>query len=197
VEVRSGPIETSKAIQSYGVIDGGGETMRYAWSRLTHKFSVRRQSEKAACVDLLPKPKPQIFVGHNRYRKDLLEKCPVDLLVVERGTFHHPPTSLERRHLYPFLYQRQVLGDPYLTPYSGGRGNSIEEKFWSLHCYRRGARSHVSRGGKFGHHRFKQATQAQVYEHARWRYRRSSEAIDVIYREWNPVDRIQITLNCH
>jgi hypothetical protein len=95
VEVRAGPIETSKTIQSYGVIDGGGETMRYAWSRLTHKFSVRRQSETAAFADLLPKPKPQIFVGHNRYRKDLLEKCPVDLLVVERGTFHHPPTSLE------------------------------------------------------------------------------------------------------
>jgi hypothetical protein len=102
-----------------------------------------------------------------------------------------------KAHLYPFLYQRQGLGDPYLTPFSGAKGNSIEEKFWSLHCYRRGARSHVSRGGKFGHHRFKKATHAQVYEHARWRYRRSSEAMDVIYREWNPVDRIKITLNCH
>jgi hypothetical protein len=70
--------------------------MRYAWSSLIHKFSVRRQSEKAPSVDLLPSSNPQIFVGHNRYRKDLLEKCPVDLLVVERGTFHQPPTSLER-----------------------------------------------------------------------------------------------------
>jgi hypothetical protein len=102
-----------------------------------------------------------------------------------------------RAHLYPFLYSRQALGDPYLTPFSGEKGNSIEEKFWSLHCYRRGARSHVSRGGKFGLHRFKKATQVQVYEHARWRRRRSSEAIDAIYREWNPIDRIQLTLYCH
>jgi hypothetical protein len=63
--------------------------------------------------------------------------------------FAHPDGSpwtsryFRKAHLYPFLYQRQVLGDPYLTPYSGGRGNSIEENFWSLHCYRRGARSHV------------------------------------------------------
>ena len=100
-------------------------------------------------------------------------------------------------HLYPFLYSRQAHGDPYLTPFSGEPGNSIEEKFWSLHCYRRGARSHVSRGGKFGHHRFKKATHDQVYEHARWRKRRSSEAIDVMYRAWTPIDRIKLTLYCH
>jgi hypothetical protein len=110
-----------------------------------------------------------------------------------------PWTSLyfRKAHLYPFLRRRQALGDPYLTPFSGEKGNSIEEKFWSLHCYRRGARSHVSRGGKFGHHRFQKATKDQVYEHARWRYRRSSEAIDAVYREWTPLDRIKITLYCH
>jgi hypothetical protein len=110
-----------------------------------------------------------------------------------------PWTSLyfRKAHLYPFLRRRQALGDPYLTPFSGEKGNSIEEKFWSLHCYRRGARSHVSRGGKFGHHRFHKATKDQVYEHARWRYRRSSEAIDAVYREWTPLDRIKITLYCH
>jgi hypothetical protein len=100
-------------------------------------------------------------------------------------------------YLYPSLSRQQALGDPYLVPFDGSPGNSIAEKFWSLHCYRRGARSHVSRGGKFGRHRFKKATSDQVYEHARWRYKRSSEPIDVMYREWTPLDRVKLTLYCH
>lgn len=102
-----------------------------------------------------------------------------------------------KTYLYPSLYRQQALGDKYLTPYTGGPGNSIEDKFWSLHCYRRGGRSHVSRGGHFGQHRFRKATKEQIYEHARWRLRRSNEAIDVIYREWTARDRIKITLWCH
>jgi hypothetical protein len=100
-------------------------------------------------------------------------------------------------YLYPSLSRQRVRGDPYLVPFDGSPGNSLPEKFWSLHCYRRGARSHVSRGGKFGRHRFKKAATDQVYEHARWRYKRSSEAVDVMYREWTPLDRIKLTLYCH
>ncbi len=65
-----------------------------------------------------------------------------------------------------------------------------------LHCCRRGARGQVSRGGIFGRHRFRKALKSQVYEHGRWRWRRSSEEIDVIYRVWTPLERIQITLYC-
>jgi hypothetical protein len=116
--------------------------------------------------------------------------------------FTHPDgtpwTSIyfRTRHLYPSLRRQQVAGDPYLRPFTGGTAGTIESKYWSLHCYRRGARSHVSRGGKFGRHRFRRATNPQVYEHARWRYRRSSEAVDVMYREWTPRDRIKLTLYC-
>lgn len=101
--------------------------------------------------------------------------------------------------LYPSLHKQRLEGDPYLKPFDGSPGslNSIESKFWSLHCFRRGARSHVSRGGRFGKHRLKKATRDQTYEHGRWRYRRSGEPIDVIYREWVPFDRIKITLYCH
>ena len=73
-------------------------------------------------------------------------------------------------------------------------GNTIEAKFWSLHCFRRGARSQVSQGGIYGRHRFKKALKTQVYEHGRWRNRRSGEDIDVIYREWTLLEKIQITL---
>lgn len=101
-----------------------------------------------------------------------------------------------KRFLYPSLHRQRRAGDPYLKPFDGQPGNTIEAKFWSLHCFRRGARSHVSRGGRFGKHRMRKATQDQVYEHARWRYRRSNERIDIIYREWVPLDRIKITLYC-
>ena len=75
-------------------------------------------------------------------------------------------------------------------------GNTIEAKFWSLHCFRHGARSQVSRGGIYGCHCFKKALKThQVYKHGRWRKRRSGEDIDVIYREWTLLEKIQITLS--
>jgi hypothetical protein len=104
--------------------------------------------------------------------------------------------SFRQKYLYPSLREQQRTGDPYLRPFTGGPGNSLEDKIWSLHCYRRGARSHVSRGGIYGRFRLKKATPDQVYEHARWRRKRSGEAIDKIYREWTFRDRIKITLYC-
>jgi hypothetical protein len=98
------------------------------------------------------------------------------------------------RFLYPSLHEQQANGDPYLLPFDGSPGNSIEAKFWSLHCYRRGARSHVSRGGRFGRYRFRKANDTQIYLHARWRRRRSSEAINKMYLQWPLRDRIKLTL---
>jgi hypothetical protein len=107
-----------------------------------------------------------------------------------------PWTSYSFRHqfLYPTLRAQQADNDPYLRAYNGGLGNTLGNKCWSLHWYRRGARSHVSRGGVFGDHRFRKATLSQVYEHARWRRKGSGKAIDVIYREWTLRDFIRITL---
>jgi len=99
-------------------------------------------------------------------------------------------------YLYPSLRAQQATGDAYLRPFNGEVGNSLEDKFWSLHCFRRGARSHVSRGGIFGRHRFRKGTNDQVYEHGRWRRKRSGESIDKIYRDWTIRDRIKLTLYC-
>jgi hypothetical protein len=116
--------------------------------------------------------------------------------------FSHPSgtpwTSFYYRHefLYPSLKRQQAAGDSMLAAFDGTPGNTIEAKFWSLHCFRRGARSQVSRGGKFGRHRFRKALKSQVYEHGRWRRRRSSEEIDIIYIAWTLLEKIQITLYC-
>jgi hypothetical protein len=116
--------------------------------------------------------------------------------------FTHPAgttwTSHFYRHqfLYPSLRQQLLAGDAMLAAFDETPGNTIESKFWSLHCFRRGARSQVSRGGNFGHHRFRKALKSQVYEHGRWRRRRSSEEIDVIYVAWTVLQCIQITMCC-
>ena len=90
--------------------------------------------------------------------------------------------------LYPCLLQLKSNGDPYL------RGIDIPALFWSLHCYRRGARTHVDKATFQGiRRRFRRSIDSMVYEHGRWSLRRSSLPIDVLYREWSPCDRIYIT----
>lgn len=97
--------------------------------------------------------------------------------------------------VYPCLQQLQAGGDPYLLPFVG-EGNTIPDKFWALHMYRRGARSQSTRGGSHLNISFKVAKLDQVYEHGRWRKRRSSEAIDKQYSEWSYAERLYITLFC-
>jgi hypothetical protein len=100
-----------------------------------------------------------------------------------------------RHHfLYPSLERLRQEGDPFLRAFSDTPGNSIPEKFWSMHTYRRGARTHATKGSKKDSRR---ANIHQVYEHGRWRRRRAGEAIDKQYDEWTIQDRVQITLFCH
>jgi hypothetical protein len=89
----------------------------------------------------------------------------------------------------------QPAGDAMLLAFDATAGNTINAKFWPLHCFRRGARSQVSRGGMHGRHRFKKALKTQVHEHGRWRNPRSGEDVDVICREWTLLEKIQITLH--
>ena len=126
--------------------------------------------------------------------KRVLDTCgdrPVSspIFIKDDGT---PWTSLffREQFLYPCLRRLQAKGDAYLAPLAQTGKNSLEARFWSLHCYRRGARTHVSRTlpGQ------PMASKDQIYEHARWRYRRNSQPVDVIYRDWTFFDRIKITL---
>jgi hypothetical protein len=111
----------------------------------------------------------------------------------EKGTAW---TSLyyRKEFLYPALERMRKDGDVLLRAFDGSAGNSIPNKFWSLHCYRRGARTHVSR-----RHRTlgtRAASSAETYEHARWRRRRSAEPIDVLYRQWTLRERLCLTQYC-
>lgn len=102
-----------------------------------------------------------------------------------------------QKFLYPSLREQRALGDSALTPFDDSPGNRIEDKFWSLHCARRGGRSHVSTKKVLGGIRFRKATATQVYVHGRWSTTRSNEPIDKQYLHWTDWQRLQITLCCH
>jgi hypothetical protein len=80
-----------------------------------------------------------------------------------------------------------------LQKFDGSPGNSIPERFWSFHCYRRGARTHVSRSRSTN---VRGATKAETMEHARWRVSRGSMDMPTAYLEWSFEDRILLTLLC-
>ena len=102
-----------------------------------------------------------------------------------------------QKYLYPSLRAQRALGDTALTPFTAQAGHRIEDKFWSLHCYRRGGRSHVSTSKQVGTLTLARATTTQVYVHGRWSTSRSSEPIDKQYLQWTDWERLQITLCCH
>ena len=101
------------------------------------------------------------------------------------------------KYLYPSLYRQQHRGDPALTPFTDRLGNRIEDKFWSLHCYRRGSRSHVSLSRTLCTTSMDRANATQVYVHGRWSTSRSNEPIDKQYLHWGDWEKLQITLRCH
>ena len=108
-----------------------------------------------------------------------------------------PWTSYHYRHhyLYPGLLRLRARGDPFLAPFDGSDPTlTIPFQFWSLHSYRRGARTHCQRSQPGTLHR--KATKTQVYEHARWRAP-GGRAIDDLYRAWTLYDKVKITLLCH
>jgi hypothetical protein len=101
--------------------------------------------------------------------------------------------SYRNTYLYNFLEQQRMAGDAFLAKFDGAPGNSIAERFWSFHCYRRGGRTHVSKK-RPGCAR--KATKAEVSEHARWRVSRGSMDMPTAYLEWTLADRVTMTLCC-
>ena len=96
-------------------------------------------------------------------------------------------TYFKNEYLIPYLEQRE-------------RGSSTAIDYFSLNCYRRGARTHVDniilnrsllRRSGFT----ESALKAMIYEHGRWRMSSSSDPIDVTYRGWSIEQRLRLTLH--
>lgn len=97
-------------------------------------------------------------------------------------------------HGWPLLAEQRGRGDALLRTCDDTPGNTIPDKFWSMHMYRRGATSHVKQ------HRpmcLRAATSEETNEHARWRCRNTgSETVSDHYLEMSVEDRLYITLLC-
>ena len=92
--------------------------------------------------------------------------------------------------LYPWLSELQAQGDAYLIPYDGSNNNSIPDAFYSLGCFRRGARLDVDqcREGSI-----RKATPREITEHGRWRIRRAPD-MSTHYLEWGVEEKVKLTL---
>lgn len=111
-----------------------------------------------------------------------------DLIFVDDDGSSWTSLSFRRQFLYPCLERLKTQGDPYLQE------APLPSLFWSLHCYRRGARTHVDRAvWNRGTSGLRKSVDAMIFEHGRWRKQQNSLPIGAVYREWTPRDRIKLT----
>ena len=105
-------------------------------------------------------------------------------------------TSLHFRELYvyPYLYQQLASGDALLNTYAQSDPTLLRQRLYSLHSWRRGGRTHVSRKRQGC---VRAATEQEIRDHGRWRSR-GKVGPDMVthYREPSYEDRIYITLLC-
>lgn len=95
-------------------------------------------------------------------------------------------------HLYPLLQLQRAEGDPILSQCTNMEGNTIENLYYSMHMYRRGGRTQVTRA----HEAFRRkATPLEVTEHGRWRIN-AAQNMPAHYNEWEVPERIRITMLC-
>jgi hypothetical protein len=111
-----------------------------------------------------------------------------------RGSSGAPWTShyFRSQHLYVWLNQMRVEGDPFLQAFTQSPGNRIEDKFYSMGSYRRGGRSSCTKRSNG----LQQATDSEVYEHGRWSHKISKESMPTRYNEFSLEDRLNLTLLC-
>ena len=100
------------------------------------------------------------------------------------------------RHLFPHLEVLRAQEDPGLANCSDVPGQRIQDRFWSMHSYRRGADGFVQR--KWPEVNYRAARKEEIYEHARWRIQGKgrSEEMHIHYREWEIRERVLITYFC-
>jgi hypothetical protein len=100
---------------------------------------------------------------------------------------------------YPLLELQRLQGEPTLKSFSSLPGQRIRDKVWSMHSWRRGGRSKVSRAPRHNEPSPKgtqKATPTEIYEHGRWAHAPSAEDMPKRYNQWDLADRICLSLFC-
>jgi hypothetical protein len=110
-------------------------------------------------------------------------------------------TSRHFRENYaiPLLEVQRLSGEPTLQSFSSKPGQRIADKVYSMHSWRRGGRSKVSRSPRHNEPKPKgarRATPDEIYEHGRWTNSQAGENMPQRYNQWDLADRIGLTLFC-
>jgi hypothetical protein len=131
----------------------------------------------------------------------ILQFAPQDALHLF-STANYPTWNsyiFRERFAYPLLERQRLGGEPTLQMFSDIPGHRIRDSVTSIHSWRSGGRSRVSRDARHNepqHPLSRQATSLEVYEHGRWRKRGKQESMSIHYNQWSLTDRIAITLLC-
>jgi hypothetical protein len=99
----------------------------------------------------------------------------------------------------PLLEIQRLSGEPTLQSFSAQPGHRISDKVYSMHSWRRGGRSKVSRSARHNEPKPKgarRATADEIYEHGRWTNSQAGENMPRRYNQWDLADRIGLTLFC-
>jgi hypothetical protein len=106
-------------------------------------------------------------------------------------------------YAWPLLLEqmRTVEKEPSLQIFNDEEGSRTCDNFYSMHTWRRGGRSKVSRTARHNEPKVKgarKATETEIYEHGRWAHRRDETGEDMAatYNQWGLVERLAITLLC-
>jgi hypothetical protein len=95
------------------------------------------------------------------------------------------------QHVYRHLEILRIQGDPSMATYSDAPGHRISDLMFSMHSWRRGADTFVQQFHPGIQKR--KARKPEIYEHARWALRHTTEDMHVHYREWDIVERTCLT----
>jgi hypothetical protein len=93
----------------------------------------------------------------------------------------------------------RLEGEPTLRAFSDQVGNCLQEKITSLHSWRQGGRSRVSRPPRHNEPKTpgtRVATDQEIYEHGRWATKPGTKSMPKRYNQWDLSERITVTRLC-
>ena len=108
---------------------------------------------------------------------------------------HWSSNYFRTTHLYPLLHLQYLQGDVTLRHIQPTSSHGIPYHFYSMHSYRRGAKTFPTRKRE-GCHRA--ATRLELVNHGRWRIKNTGrEDMPLHYTEPSVEDRVYLTLLCY
>jgi hypothetical protein len=122
-----------------------------------------------------------------------------DFLFSTRTTPTWTSRHFRENFALPILEMQRLSGEPTLQAFSMKPGHRLSDKIYSIHSWRRGGRSKVSRSPRHNEPKPKgvrRATPEEIYEHGRWALSQAGENMPRRYNQWDLADRIGLTLFC-